>query len=402
MDTSTHGNWKGVYGTDGFSLSGDVTSYPSYVTVENLGSLIYTWTTSSTDVRALQEADSSTARIESSWYTQTYAVGASYTFDMNLTDGNAHQVGLYVDDWDGYGGGRAEIIKLTDATSGTVLYTGTLSSFQAGAYLIWTIRGHVRINVINNVLGSNALASGLFFDPVGTSVSIPATSTTGTGGAGTSGSSASTTASTGTTTGTTAGSGSSTGSTTIGSSGVAGATAAFVGMDTSTRGSWKGVYGTDGFSLVGDVTSYPSYATVANVGSLIYTWTTSSADIRALQEADSTTARIESAWYTPTYAVGASYTIDVNLTDGNPHQLALYVDDWDGYGGGRAETIKLTDAASGAVLDTETVSSFQAGGYLIWTVSGHVNITVTNNVNGSNALSSGLFFDPAGTTVVVP
>ena len=185
------------------------------------------------------------------------------------------------------------------------------------------------------------------------------------------------------------------------SSSAVAASATFVASDTSTQGSWKGVYGTDGFSLAGDGTNYPAYATVTDTGPLTYVWTASTSDVRALQKAASSTDRIAACWYTPTLTAGASYSFDVNLTDGNSHQVGIYAIDWDSCGP-RAETIQLTDAATGIVLDTESISSFQTGGYLIWTVRGHVKITVINTAPGSNAVASGLFFDPVGTTTVAP
>ena len=48
------------------------------------------------------------------------------------------------------------------------------------------------------------------------------------------------------------------------------------------------------------------------------------------------------------------------------------------------------------MLDTETLSSFVNGAYEVWTVSGHVKITITN-LAGPNAVFSGLFFDPVST-----
>ena len=87
-----------------------------------------------------------------------------------------------------------------------------------------------------------------------------------------------------------------------------------------------------------------------------------------------------------------SFTIDVNLTDGQTHDVALYFLDW--YSGGRNETVQVTDAATGAVLDTETVSSFSGGDYLQWAVSGDVEFTFTKTA-GTNAVLTGLFFDPA-------
>jgi hypothetical protein len=44
-------------------------------------------------------------------------------------------------------------------------------------------------------------------------------------------------------------------------------------------------------------------------------------------------------------------------------------------------------------LSTESVSNFGGGDYLIWTISGSVQITISNQ-GALNAVLSGLFFDP--------
>ena len=155
-------------------------------------------------------------------------------------------------------------------------------------------------------------------------------------------------------------------------------------QDTTTQGNWINTYGTQGYEVVGNATSLPSYATVTPSGELPYTWTNSTTDPRALQDAGGT-GRIAAAWYSTT-----SFTVDVNLTDGQTHDLELYFLDWDTTA--RSETVKLTNATTGTVLDTETVSSFHSGVYLDWAVSGNVLITITKNT-GSPVLS-GLFFDP--------
>ena len=82
--------------------------------------------------------------------------------------------------------------------------------------------------------------------------------------------------------------------------------------------------------------------------------------------------------------------MDVNLTDGQTHDLELYFLDWDTTA--RSETVTLSNATTGAVLATQTISSFHSGVYLDWAVSGNVLITITKNT-GSPVLS-GLFFDP--------
>src|SRR6185437_13938728 len=57
----------------------------------------------------------------------------------------------------------------------------------------------------------------------------------------------------------------------------------------------------------------------------------------------------------------------------------------------RNETFTITDANTGAVLDTRSLGNFGNGQWLVWNLSGHVKITVTNN-GGMNAVISGLFF----------
>jgi hypothetical protein len=83
--------------------------------------------------------------------------------------------------------------------------------------------------------------------------------------------------------------------------------------------------------------------------------------------------------------------VDVNLTDGQTHGLALYFLDWDN--GGLKEQIDVLDAQSGAALGSRTVSSFANGQCLVLNVSGHVTIRLTR-LAGADCDLSGLFFDP--------
>jgi hypothetical protein len=87
----------------------------------------------------------------------------------------------------------------------------------------------------------------------------------------------------------------------------------------------------------------------------------------------------------------STFNFDINLTDGNSHQIAVYALDWDDYMGGRAETIQVCDANTNAVLDTRSISAFTNGLYLVWNVTGHVHISATMNAGG-NAVISGVFF----------
>ncbi|PWT99245.1 MAG: hypothetical protein C5B51_27480 [Terriglobia bacterium] len=167
------------------------------------------------------------------------------------------------------------------------------------------------------------------------------------------------------------------------------ASAAFVTTDATTRGSWKGVYGTDGYNVINDSASYPAYVTPTPSGNLSYTWAASTSDSRGLQKVTVANDRIAACWYTT-----SAMSLDLNFTDGKSHQVDLYLVDWDTYGP-RTERVDILDT-NGTVLDSRAASNFTGGVYLVWTVSGHVVVRVTNTNGASNAVVSGIFFGSAG------
>ena len=155
-DTSTQGNWHGVYGADGYSVANDSQNIPSYATLAVQNQNNWTWAASTTDPRALQTG-SGTGRIAATWYGNS-----PFGFDVNLTDGNVHRFALYVVDWDN--NGRVETVQIVDANTGAVLDTRNLSNFTNGIYLIWDLSGHVKVNVTwTTGSGVNAVVSGVFF-----------------------------------------------------------------------------------------------------------------------------------------------------------------------------------------------------------------------------------------------
>ena len=162
--------------------------------------------------------------------------------------------------------------------------------------------------------------------------------------------------------------------------------AAYGGLDATTQGTWTAKYGANGALIANDLINSPVYATIGLTGSAAFTWAASTTDPRALQTASGSSTHIASTYYS-----SSSFTFDVNLADTNPHRIALYLLDWDS--SSRTEAISILDAATNAVLDTETFSGFHGGQYAFWFVQGHVRIQVTRT-GGSNAVISGIFFDP--------
>jgi hypothetical protein len=327
-NTTTHGNWIGTYGTDGYDIIGSAASIPSYAKVTPSGESTWTWAASTTDSGALQ-TPGGTSRIAAAWYSAT-----SFTVDVNLTDGLTHDVELYFLDWGS--NTRGEQVTLTNAATGAVLDTQTVSSFHSGVYLEWATSGNVLIT-ITRTSGANAVLSGLFF-------AAPATSSR--------------------------------------------ASAAFIGQNTTTQGNWIGTYGSQGYDIIGSTASIPGYATVTPFCQASWTWAASTSHQSALETANGS-SHIAACWYSAT-----SFAVDVNLTDGQTHDIELYLLDWGS--NARGEQVTITNATTGAVLDTETVSSFHSGVYLECAVSGNVLFTITRT-SGANAVLSGLFFDPAST-----
>jgi hypothetical protein len=129
--------------------------------------------------------------------------------------------------------------------------------------------------------------------------------------------------------------------------------------------------------------SLPAYAQVTLAGQSHWTWAAGTADPRGLDRPDGGD-RLAACWYSHT-----AFTVDVTVTDGRDHAVALYVVDWNRAGAG--ERIDVLDAATGAVLDTRTADAFGGGRYLVWTVRGAVRFRITNT-GAENALLSALFF----------
>ena len=418
LDPATQGNWIGTYGAEGFHVINDTSSYPAYAQVTTSGQSSWTWAGSTSEVRALQRASGS-GRLAAAWY------GNAFDITINLTDGQAHDVTFYSVDWDSFA--RAQRFDVYDAATGALLATQSISNFRNGQYTAWRLTGRVRVRVTKTA-GNNAVVNGVFFGgatagnqapnvsltspannatfiapatitldatatddgaianveffangaPIGSDATSPYSFTWTNVPAG----SFTLTARATDNLGLTRTSSPVQVSVTVGG----GPSALYLRTDTTTQGNWQpDIYGGDGYAVVNDSTSYPSYAQVTPTGQLSFTWASSTSDVRALQRA-SGSGRIAAAWYNNT-----SFDITINLTDGQAHEVAFYMVDWD-TNNSRAQRIDIYDAVGGALLATQAVSSFRNGQYVVFRLSGHVRVRVTKT-SGNNAVVSGLFFD---------
>ena len=232
--------------------------------------------------------------------------------------------------------GRSQVIEVFDATTGALLATKDLSSNSLlnGMYVTFEISGSVRFR-FRSTSGSNAIVSGIFFD-----AAVAAVSTMGT----------------------------------------------YIGADSTSQGTWKGQYGAEGYLVLMDHTVVPSYASVVPSGKKDKVWSSSTTDARALQKA-LTTGRIASCWYAP------SFNVDINITDQETHDVTFYCLDYPRMG--RSQVIEVFDATTGALLATKDLSSSSLlnGMYVTFEISGSVRFRF-RSTSGSNAIVSGIFFDP--------
>ena len=149
------------------------------------------------------------------------------------------------------------------------------------------------------------------------------------------------------------------------------ASATFLQPDSTTQGTWTGTYKAQGYDIVSGPSSLPANDTVAPSGQTTYIWTTSSSDPRALQVPGSSN-RVASVWYSST-----SFTVGVNLADGQTPRPRDYFADWDNKG--RSEQVQITNATQVPSWPRRRFV-VPSGVYLDWKVSGNLVIKITKLV----------------------
>ncbi len=173
-------------------------------------------------------------------------------------------------------------------------------------------------------------------------------------------------------------------------------TAAFLGMDDTTEGNWAEKYGADGFLMPRyfygrDCQAWPDYLCAVDFGGFTsrqFSIWRNSTPSSLLTSPISYCARYLGALETP-----GSDLLTLYVRDTQPHQLALYVCDFDK--AGREETIELADLNGHELAPPCTVSHFEQGKWLRFKFSGSIQVRLTNRNRASSAVLSALMFDQA-------
>jgi hypothetical protein len=219
-DMTTSGSWIGQYGSEGGMTSpGGQVAAPAYVQISGYKNYPLTWSTSTSDPRALQKTSGS-GRFAGAWH------GTNEFYMMfQFQDNKAHQVSFYFVDYDR--AGREQRLEILDQTTGNRIEAATISAFENGVWVSYNLKGRVTAK-LTRLAGPNAVLSGVFFDPAG------------------------------------------------------GNYAEFVEADTDSSGTWIGTYGGDGYRIATQTASLPNYA-ILGVDAPAGYWATSTSDPTALQ-----------------------------------------------------------------------------------------------------------------------
>lgn len=157
LDTKTQGAWVGHYGSDGYELPNQATRLPGYAKL-TVSTPPDTAISSTSDPKVLKILGRS-AGPWTNWGTLT-----SFSIDLSPTDRLPHKVSFYALDY--YNAGWRQRITIKDASTGALLSTQNLSSYNGGVYISWQVSGHVIFDITSTAdQGCCGVVSGVFFDP---------------------------------------------------------------------------------------------------------------------------------------------------------------------------------------------------------------------------------------------
>jgi hypothetical protein len=171
-------------------------------------------------------------------------------------------------------------------------------------------------------------------------------------------------------------------------------TAAFLSIDDTTMGNWATSYGSDGFVMPSyfygrACQALPDYLCAVDYGS--FTDRQFSIWKNATVSSLLTSPIAYCARYLGALETFGTDTLTLYVSDDQPHQLALYVCDFDK--AGREETIELLDLKGQVLVPACTVSHFEQGKWLRFKFSGNIQVRLTNRKSSSTAVLSALMFD---------
>ncbi|WP_124066119.1 hypothetical protein [Clostridium sp. E02] len=163
IDMTSEGTWFNSFGKEGYEVIGVPSKYPLYVDIRYKNAEFYRFPDTSNDNRALQSPNDFKDRI--------LAIMCNpdrFEMQVCISGPKEKLVTLYLVDFDNHG--RKVKIEIFDEDSKQLILTHTVSNYEKGVYLTFSVKG--RINFIfnniskNKILYQNTVLSGVFFDSI--------------------------------------------------------------------------------------------------------------------------------------------------------------------------------------------------------------------------------------------
>lgn len=163
--------------------------------------------------------------------------------------------------------------------------------------------------------------------------------------------------------------------------------ATFFGFDNNQSGTWRPGRGAEGRWIAGGERYFPNYANVQMYLQSQWTYEATTLDTRGLFESKNSNTRLGTVWYSN----NSEFYVDMDVGTSRAHTVSLYFVDWlrSGRSGGRVDVISK---ATGAVLDSRELSSYQNGQYLAYGIVGSVRFRISNTGGWVHTLA-GVFLD---------
>ncbi len=166
----------------------------------------------------------------------------------------------------------------------------------------------------------------------------------------------------------------------------------FFRLDTTTVGNWKPLYGVEGYCLPNDATNLPAYATLSASGATQDTYLAVSNDAKSVRRAASVNG------YLAGWSSSTNFVLDLNLSDGTNHLVALYFCDWNR--AGRTQMVEVLEAGTAKLLDRQIVGGFTNGQWWSWQINGRVQFRFTN-LAGPDCVVNALMLGGGGAATFV-
>ena len=179
-------------------------------------------------------------------------------------------------------------------------------------------------------------------------------------------------------------------------------TAVFLGDDETTMGNWAGKYGSEGFVLARyffgrDIQAWPDYVSGIDYGAFksrqFSMWNTSTASSLV-------TSPISAQRFLGALESSAGDSITVYVNDAKPHELAVYVCDFDK--AGREQEIDVVDLNGRVMVPAQKMTAFETGKWLRYRFAGSFKLRITNRNSATTAVLSALMFDLNGSPGAAP